>query len=265
MWSPAPPTVTEAPQIYSPGHISSVHTSPELPMLLEETLKAFPAAIIHTLPPYPSPFPEQPHDTVHRYAGRFIHAYLLHALHKARLIKTPEEIFLIRTANDISSRAHEVSRSASCGFHIPDPVFRLLCGCWGKAFEGLYTERMGGNRRCRENGLSKRKRKRRQSLSLAVGERGNYLHSFGVVELLCLTMPADSAVHQAYLPIVAASTRAATLHYCCNDKDFAWGPVTNGHAHSTDLVHDESRNLVPQGRSLIFPVSRLIRFYSFID
>ncbi|EMD35776.1 hypothetical protein CERSUDRAFT_53071, partial [Gelatoporia subvermispora B] len=35
----------------------------------------------------------------------------------------------------------------------------------------------------------------------------------------------EGAVHQAYLPIVAAANRASTLHYCCNDKDFAWGPV----------------------------------------
>jgi len=55
-----------------------------------------------------------------------------------------------------------------------------------------------------------------------------------------------SAVHQAYLPIVAASTRAATLHYCCNDKDFAWGPVLNGHGHMADLAHDGARNLAPQ-------------------
>jgi hypothetical protein len=34
-----------------------------------------------------------------------------------------------------------------------------------------------------------------------------------------------SSKHQAYLPIVASSVRASTLHYCCNDKAFAWGPV----------------------------------------
>jgi Xaa-Pro dipeptidase len=33
------------------------------------------------------------------------------------------------------------------------------------------------------------------------------------------------AIRQAYLPIVASSARASTLHYCCNDKAFAWGPV----------------------------------------
>lgn len=43
-----------------------------------------------------------------------------------------------------------------------------------------------------------------------------------------------SAIHQAYLPIVASSTRASTLHYCCNDKEFAWGPVQPNDQHSSD-------------------------------
>ena len=64
--------------------------------------------------------------------------------------------------------------------------------------------------------------------------------------LMANVLTLESAVHQAYLPIVAASTRAATLHYCCNDKDFAWGPVVNEHGHMADLVHDEARNLAPQ-------------------
>jgi len=35
----------------------------------------------------------------------------------------------------------------------------------------------------------------------------------------------QGAIRQAYLPIVASSVRASTLHYCCNDKAFAWGPI----------------------------------------
>jgi hypothetical protein len=34
-----------------------------------------------------------------------------------------------------------------------------------------------------------------------------------------------SGVRQAYLPIVASSVQTSILHYCCNDKAFAWGPV----------------------------------------
>jgi Xaa-Pro dipeptidase len=56
-------------------------------------------------------------------------------------------------------------------------------------------------------------------------------------------------VHQAYLPIVAASTRAATLHYCCNDREFAWGPLTaHDHANHVEFAHAAlgSRQLLPQ-------------------
>lgn len=109
MWSPAPPSVEEAQQRYSPGQITSIYTSPELPKLVQESLKTYPDAILHVLPPYPAaPFPEQPKDFAETYAKSATHAYLLQALHKARLIKTLEEIELIRKANAISSRAHEV-------------------------------------------------------------------------------------------------------------------------------------------------------------
>ena len=50
------------------------------------------------------------------------------------------------------------------------------------------------------------------------------------------------------MPIVAGSTRASTLHYCCNDKEFAWGPIkphdhkNNGHIHKTN----EDKEFIPQ-------------------
>jgi Xaa-Pro dipeptidase len=48
---------------------------------------------------------------------------------------------------------------------------------------------------------------------------------------------------------VASAQRASTLHYCCNDTDFAWGPV--GHDHSSDLQTqsngvDRGRRFIPQ-------------------
>lgn len=64
-----------------------------------------------------------------------------------------------------------------------------------------------------------------------------------------------SAAHQAYLPIVAASTRASTLHYCCNDRAFAWGPVNHrdmgntgnfSHAHPHNDGNEEGKELLPQ-------------------
>lgn len=110
MWSPPPPTVEEAVQLYSPGQVTSVYVSPDLPKMVHETLKTYPDAILHVLPPYPfAPFPEQPKDFAEPYGGSATHAYLLQALHQARLIKTPQEIALIRKANEISSRAHEVT------------------------------------------------------------------------------------------------------------------------------------------------------------
>ncbi|KAF8971125.1 metallopeptidase family M24-domain-containing protein [Flammula alnicola] len=57
----------------------------------------------------------------------------------------------------------------------------------------------------------------------------------------------EGSVHQAYLPIVAASTRASTLHYCCNDKEFAWGPVKpHDHRNEGDFAHGKSKVLNPQ-------------------
>ena len=54
-------------------------------------------------------------------------------------------------------------------------------------------------------------------------------------------------MHQAYLPIVAASTRASTLHYCCNNREFAWGPVKpHDHHNKNDLTHGHSKELNPQ-------------------
>jgi len=56
----------------------------------------------------------------------------------------------------------------------------------------------------------------------------------------------EGAVHQAYLPIVAASTRASTLHYCCNDE-FAWGPVKpHDRQNDKDFAHDEEKVFNPQ-------------------
>ncbi len=55
------------------------------------------------------------------------------------------------------------------------------------------------------------------------------------------------AVHQAYLPIVAAATRASTLHYCCNDREFAWGPVQpHDHHNHSEFAHAGGKEFVPQ-------------------
>jgi len=57
----------------------------------------------------------------------------------------------------------------------------------------------------------------------------------------------EGSVHQAYLPIVAASTRASTLHYCCNDKEFAWGPVKpHDHHNRNAFALDQVKGFSPQ-------------------
>jgi len=57
----------------------------------------------------------------------------------------------------------------------------------------------------------------------------------------------EGSVHQAYLPIVAASTRASVLHYCCNDREFAWGPVQpHDHQNNNGFAHDHSKHINPQ-------------------
>jgi len=58
-----------------------------------------------------------------------------------------------------------------------------------------------------------------------------------------------SAVHQAYLPIVAVSTCAVTLHYCCNDREFAWVPLAvHGRADHVEFTQalPGLRQLLPQ-------------------
>jgi len=56
----------------------------------------------------------------------------------------------------------------------------------------------------------------------------------------------EGSVHQAYLPIVAAASRASTLHYCCNDRDFAWGPV-GAHDHKNhSALASSDKDLNPQ-------------------
>ena len=52
--------------------------------------------------------------------------------------------------------------------------------------------------------------------------------------------------HQAYLPIVASASHAATLHYCCNDKEFAWGPIGSNDHNSHSLVNGRTKELNPQ-------------------
>ena len=107
LWSPAPPTLQEAREIYAVDEI-------EHPPKLVTTISQLPqGTIIHILPETDQ-FPNIVSSEVDGLKAAVQSAptktaeHLLPALHRTRLIKDPYEIALIRKANDISSRAHEV-------------------------------------------------------------------------------------------------------------------------------------------------------------
>ena len=134
MWSIPPPTIKEATQMHDATRVAYVTSLTEA---VENFSKAFPDALFHTLPIGSPLFPEVK-GGVSQLKLSPSDAYLLPALHKARLIKTEHEITQIRKANEISSRAHEVvmrtlgravkgliQREASAGVSRP-----LLPGEW---------------------------------------------------------------------------------------------------------------------------------------
>lgn len=107
MWSVPPPSLDAAREIHDASSV--LHTS-DLSKALVDALTAFPDALIHTLPSKSPLFPELPEALIKTASksATVTDAYLLPALHRARLLKTDEEIEKIRKANAISSRAHEV-------------------------------------------------------------------------------------------------------------------------------------------------------------
>ncbi|KII91477.1 hypothetical protein PLICRDRAFT_38236 [Plicaturopsis crispa FD-325 SS-3] len=212
MWSVPPPELSAAQSLYDASNVA--HTT-ELGASIAKHLKAFPDALFHTLPRDSPLFPVLPaaHTNPIVAEGAISDAYLLPALHHARLIKTPAEIALIRQANAISSRAHEV-------------VMRML----GQAVRGEIRKGPGAgtNRPLLPGEWLIEKEPEAEAVFVASCRR-------------------EGAVHQAYLPIVAASTRASTLHYCCNDREFAWGPVgPDDHHNHDEFAHGKEKQLLPQ-------------------
>ncbi|EJD38361.1 Creatinase/aminopeptidase [Auricularia subglabra TFB-10046 SS5] len=202
MWSPPPPTLDAASRTHDADGIFFTST-------LTNALQDIPssdAAVLHVLPTAPT-FPAHLQPPL---AGQATDEYLYRALGEARLIKTEEEIALMRVANTISSRAHEV-------------VMRLL----GKGVRSALPVK-------------------RDTPPLP----GDWLieKESEAEAVFVASCRREGAVHQAYLPIVAASTRASTLHYCCNDKEFAWGPTTHTHedGHLTHAHGLEGHEVQPQ-------------------
>ncbi|THU85022.1 Creatinase/aminopeptidase [Dendrothele bispora CBS 962.96] len=217
MWSVPPPSLESAKQTHDVTHLD--HPS-ALPAALKTLIKAFPDALFHTLPRSSPLFPRIGEE----YTQEIILApenkeiaisdlYLLPALHRARLIKDEYEIGLIRKANEISSRAHET-------------VMRVL---------GLAVK--GGIERGSGAGVER---------PLLPGEW--LIEREAEAEAIFVaSCRREGAVHQAYLPIVAAANRASTLHYCCNDREFAWGPVKpHDHHNKMEFAHGGKRELNPQ-------------------
>jgi Xaa-Pro dipeptidase len=206
MWSVPPPTIDEATRTHN---VSRVAHSDELHSAIQAVTTELPDAVFHTLPKNSPLFPTLPPDLV----SSSTDLYLLPALHRARLIKTPEELDAIRKANEISSRAHET-------------VMRVL----GQGVRGLIAK------------------------GPSAGETRPLLPGEWLIEkeaeaeaIFVASCRREGAVHQAYLPIVAASTRASTLHYCCNDREFAWGPVNpHDHKNNNSFAHGGARQLNPQ-------------------
>ncbi|KAF8316368.1 Creatinase/aminopeptidase [Clavulina sp. PMI_390] len=214
MWSPPPPTLQAAKG--SHPSISKIDYTESLTDNLAAVLKQFPNAIVHTLPDEPSsPFPRLT-SAFTEVSKNHTSKYLLSAIHQARLIKTSFEIELIRKANAISSRAHET-------------IMRLL-GKYAKedilagADEGKLV--LPGEWRIERE---------------AEGE--------AVFVAACRR---EGALHQAYLPIVAGAERASTLHYCCGNEVFAWGPLENGHVdHDLTHGHGHTHTHAGSGKRLV--------------
>ncbi|KAI0791335.1 Creatinase/aminopeptidase [Abortiporus biennis] len=215
MWSVPPPTREEASKKFQ---ATSIDYPNKIPEVIKEFVKAFPTAMFHTLPtkgnsPLFPVVPEQFFSSAVNANANITDKYLLSALHQARLIKDEYEVSEIATANEISSRAHET-------------VMRVL----GQGVLGAIKKAKGA------------------------GVERPLLPSEWLIEkeaeaeaIFVASCRREDAVHQAYLPIVAAAERASTLHYCCNDKQFAWGPVgEHDHKNQNDLAHDHAKDISPQ-------------------
>ncbi|CAE6516348.1 unnamed protein product [Rhizoctonia solani] len=226
MWSPPPPTLEAARSTHEADLIAY---SDEFETQVAGAIKSG-ETLVHVLP-QTAQFPNLPAVLLVALSTSVVAPppaikYLLPALHSARLIKTDYELELIRQANAISSRAHEV-------------IMRVL---------GKDMNEVGGM-------VSTGKVK-----SAVMPGQWRIEKEAEAEAIFVASCRREGAVHQAYMPIVASAQHAATLHYCCNDRAFAWGPVNserqdlatqyeNGgtHAHNdTQNGHEDGPILAPQ-------------------
>ncbi|KAG9086572.1 hypothetical protein FRC07_013055, partial [Ceratobasidium sp. 392] len=224
MWSPPPPTLEAARKTHNCHDFAYTD---EFETKVANTVQELGSAAIHVLP-QTEQFPHIPPFVLTALAvgdstPSPIITYLLPALHAARLIKTPYEIDLIREANAISSRAHEV-------------IMRVL---------GKNMKEVGA------------KVNTKKSTTAVLPGQWGIEKEAEAEAVFVASCRREGAVHQAYMPIVASAQHAATLHYCCNDRAFAWGPInaergdlathrTNGHTHDHANGHQAEPTLAPQ-------------------
>lgn len=117
----------------------------------------------------------------------FTSKYLLDALQRARLTKTPIEIERIREANRITSAAHEI-------------VMREL---------GRFARRRAGSSEDEDAPTAASTVARKAVESLSEWE----IESEADAEAVFVAACRRAGAGQAYLPIVASGSRASTLHY----------------------------------------------------
>ncbi|KAG8821899.1 hypothetical protein FRC19_007036 [Serendipita sp. 401] len=206
LWSQPPPGLQEARALFD---ATDIGFSKDFASTLQTVIKNHHQHVLHVLPSSQL-FPKHPTGIASCVASA-TDKYLLSAIHQVRLIKDEYEISLIRKANEISSRAHEV-------------VMRLL---------GLGVS----DGKHHANGAKS------ETTAPLMPHQWRISKEAEAEAVFVASCRREGALHQAYLPIVAASTRASTLHYCCNDKEFLWGPDTPSTA---DIAHDHNHCLAPQ-------------------
>lgn len=101
LWSPAPPNLEEARRVFD---ATTIGFTKDFTQTMKDIMSGLTNCLVHTLPNSPQ-FPEHAVDLG---GWQTNDEYLLTALHQARLTKDEYEIELIKKANDISSRAHEL-------------------------------------------------------------------------------------------------------------------------------------------------------------
>ena len=194
LWSIPPPSLDVAATRCGFSRTDMGYSGEEDEQYLKELLgNAEKTTLVHVLstkpldplyPQFPSWLSEM-FDSKDERAPFFTSEYLLRALHRARLIKTPQEIEYIREANRITSGAHEV-------------VMREL---------GRFARRRDVNTVGPDGKVSVTKRTGKEGL--AEWEIESEADAEAVFVATCKRAGAD----QAYLPIVASGSRASTLHY----------------------------------------------------